>query len=259
MLALGPAAAVSALRSVYRELAPSAPLRDLLACRWTQAVGVGGHVQRVVPDGCVDVVLVGAAAPLVAGPATRATLVALAPHSTIVGVRFRPGAAAGVLGLPLSELCDRNVPLAELWGAPAVERLADELAAATGAEEQIALLERAVLVRRRDAPPPDRLIAAAARVVGSAPAEVRVREIGDSLGVSERQLLRRFRAAVGYGPKMLARVLRFQRFATAGWGASEETTLARLAADAGYADHAHLARDCRQLAGVAPGVVLGRG
>jgi transcriptional regulator GlxA family with amidase domain len=88
---------------------------------------------------------------------------------------------------------------------------------------------------------------------------VRVREIGDSLGVSERQLLRRFRAAVGYGPKMLARVLRFQRFATAGWGASEETTLARLAADAGYADQAHLARDCRQLAGVAPGVVLGRG
>ena len=33
-----------------------------------------------------------------------------------------------------------------------------------------------------------------------------------ALGVSERQLRRRFADAVGYGPKTLARVLRFQRF-----------------------------------------------
>ena len=37
-------------------------------------------------------------------------------------------------------------------------------------------------------------------------------ELGAALGVSERQLRRRFADAVGYGPKTLARVLRFQRF-----------------------------------------------
>ena len=40
----------------------------------------------------------------------------------------------------------------------------------------------------------------------------RVAELGSALGVSERQLRRRFADAVGYGPKTLARVLRFQRF-----------------------------------------------
>jgi AraC-like DNA-binding protein len=38
-----------------------------------------------------------------------------------------------------------------------------------------------------------------------------VTEVAGELGVSERQLQRRVCDAVGYGPKMLARVLRFRR------------------------------------------------
>ncbi len=252
--------------SSYRELAPRGELTDLLACGWSQTVGGSGHAQRVLPDGCVDVVLLDGSL-LVAGPATRAQVVALAPSSEVVGVRFRPGAAAALLGLPLSELRDRDVPLAELWGRDAAERLEEELAGASvsagagagavaGAVGRVRVLERALLARRRDAPGPDATVAAAARVVAAGPGELRVGALGDALGVSERQLRRRFRAAVGYGPKTLARVLRFQRFATAGWSAGADVSLARLAADVGYADQAHLARDCRELAGVAPSVLL---
>lgn len=74
----------------------------------------------------------------------------------------------------------------------------------------------------------------------------RVGAVSSSLGVSERQLLRRFRDAVGYGPKTLDRVLRFQRFLALGGpgpaGGSGEA-LAGLAASAGYADQAHLTRE----------------
>jgi methylphosphotriester-DNA--protein-cysteine methyltransferase len=80
-----------------------------------------------------------------------------------------------------------------------------------------------------------------------------VEQVADQTGISMRQLRRRCDAAVGYGPKTLQRVLKFQRFVRridAG-----ETDLASLAADAGYADQAHLTRECGQLAGVTPAVL----
>jgi AraC-like DNA-binding protein len=76
------------------------------------------------------------------------------------------------------------------------------------------------------------------------------------LGVSERQLRRRFEDAVGYGPKTLARVLRFQRFLALAAGGGD---LARLALSAGYADQAHLTRECRRLAGRTPVALLASG
>ena len=84
----------------------------------------------------------------------------------------------------------------------------------------------------------------------------RVAELGSALGLSERQLRRRFADAVGYGPKTLARVLRFQRFL---FLAGSGNDLARLAISAGYADQAHLTRECRRLSGRTPSeLVLAR-
>ncbi|ADB52955.1 AraC family transcriptional regulator [Conexibacter woesei] len=245
--------------SVYRELRPSSALEDLLACRWYQQVA-DDRVQRVVPDGCADVVWIAGRELVVAGPATHAALASLPAGSATVGVRFRPGTGAAALGVPLDALRDVTIPLAEVWGAERADRLADALAAEAGAAAgatlaQLDRLERAVLAARADAPPVDRLVLAAAQRFAGAPASVRVRDVGDALGVSERQLLRRFRAAVGYGPKTLARVLRFQRFLQSAWempAPGSGPGLSRLAFDAGYADQAHLARECRDLAGVSP-------
>ena len=76
----------------------------------------------------------------------------------------------------------------------------------------------------------------------------RVEALAGELGLSERQLRRRFHAAAGYGPKTLQRVLRFRRFL-----AASREDLARAALEAGYADQAHLSRECARLAGTSPG------
>jgi methylphosphotriester-DNA--protein-cysteine methyltransferase len=76
--------------------------------------------------------------------------------------------------------------------------------------------------------------------------------VAAEIGLSLRQLRRRCHAVVGYGPKTLQRVLRFRRFVSqldAGPGA---LGLAALAAQAGYADQAHLTRECQALAGLTP-------
>lgn len=71
--------------------------------------------------------------------------------------------------------------------------------------------------------------------------------------VGERQLRRRFVAAVGYGPKTFERIARFQRFLRlARSPAGRRLGLAQLAARAGHADQAHLGREYRRLAGLPP-------
>jgi transcriptional regulator GlxA family with amidase domain len=77
---------------------------------------------------------------------------------------------------------------------------------------------------------------------------VRVPELGDRLGIGERQLRRRFAAAVGYGPKTLQRVFRFRRFLDL----LGEGTAGELAALAGYTDQAHLSRESVEFSGLPP-------
>lgn len=97
--------------------------------------------------------------------------------------------------------------------------------------------------------PPDRAVQAAVARLGD-PAQ-HVATLAAELGLSERQLRRRFLSSVGYGPKTLQRVLRLRRFI-----AGERGDLARGALDAGYADQAHLARECKRLTGISPSQLL---
>jgi AraC-like DNA-binding protein len=78
------------------------------------------------------------------------------------------------------------------------------------------------------------------------------------MGLSDRQLRRRVEEAVGYSPRTLARILRFQRFLSAARASGPGRHLARLAADAGYADQAHLTRESREFAGLPPAEFLRR-
>ena len=77
------------------------------------------------------------------------------------------------------------------------------------------------------------------------------------------ELRRRCLHAVGVSPKVLQRTLRFQGFlalAQAGATASGRRGadgMAGLAVDVGYADQAHLSRECLRLSGVTPRQLLG--
>ncbi|VVJ21175.1 Transcriptional regulator [Amycolatopsis camponoti] len=118
--------------------------------------------------------------------------------------------------------------------------------------------EAATLARGAD---PDRIAAAIARgglnpeqvaallARGTDPAQVAAARLEEPVAVSERRLRRRFVQAVGYGPATYLRVARFQRAVAL---ASRASGLAALAVAAGYADQAHLSRDCRALTGLTP-------
>ncbi|MFI1504106.1 helix-turn-helix domain-containing protein [Streptomyces sp. NPDC020597] len=209
---------------------------------WTNPPSASPRAFPVLPDGCMDL-LYSEGRLLVAGPDTRAYLPD-GPPVPWSGIRFFPGAAPALLGVPAHELRDRRVGLADVWPASEVRRLTDRVAAAVqpAAELESLALERAA--------PPDpemrRLVTllAAGRAVAATAYE---------LGIGARQLHRRSLVAFGYGPKTLARILRLQRaLALAREGVPHADTAART----GYADQAHLAREVREFTGFTLGDLL---
>ncbi|WP_433324872.1 helix-turn-helix domain-containing protein [Spirillospora sp. CA-294931] len=221
----------------YREVTP--PPGAGLACVWTSDLPADAEpsVQRVVPDGCVDLIWWGRDARIqVAGPDTGPVPARLDPGDFLIGVRFRPGTAPPALGVPADAVRNARVPLSELWG-PEADRLGDRVAAAP---DPRAALVAAITERARAAGPPDPLVPALVNVRGP------LGDVARQLGLGERQLRRRALAAFGYGPKTLQRVLRFQRALRM---ARTGTPLADVAYATGYSDQSHLAHDVRDLAG----------
>ena len=230
---------------MYRELPPPPEAAAHVACAWSLRAGGG----LVLPDGVADVVLAEGRLAVV-GPATRPLEPGPAVGAEVLGVRFRVGAAGAALGMPAEALRDLTIPVAEVWGQEWQDRV---LGRVTASDDPLAALLSAVSARVGGAPV-DRAVRAGSLAAARG---ARVSALAGELGLSERQLRRRFATAVGYGPKTLARVLRLQRFLTL--AARGEGDLARLALDAGYADQPHLGNDCRRLTGVTPGELLASG
>jgi AraC-like DNA-binding protein len=246
---------LSPAASDYREFPPAPALREHFLCFWSQSVSSEPCRHLVLPDACIDIVLINDAPPIVVGPWTRAFIAHLPPGSLVVGARFHPGAAGGLLSLPLSELLDLSVPLADVWSKDVVGSFSS-IAGLPDIRAKRAALESAMLRRLSSSCAPDRAVAAAIRAFADHP-EVRIAQVSRRLRMSSRQLQRRFRAAVGYGPKLFQSVLRFQRLLHIAAAANRTGTLVQSSIEAGYADQPHMTREVRRFSDTSPSALLG--
>lgn len=228
--------------SGYREQRAPSPLTGVVACLWRDGTDTPRE-QRVLPDGCIDLVWMHGEVH-VAGPDTAAYVVSLDAGQALAGLRFLPGAAPAVLGMPAAVLRDQRVPLREIWPGSA---LAERVAAAP---DPAAALAEAVAPAGADAAAGAsavRVDPALRVVLARLRAGCGVAATADALGWTERTLHRRCRDAFGYGPAVLRRILRFRAALRL---AEQGTPFAAVAARAGYADQSHLAREVRALADV---------
>ncbi len=242
----------------YRERLPGPQLAGMLSCVWILQVSTGApaYEHRTVPNGCIEIAgVLDTGLVRVAGPRRKPTLEQVSQGVTVVGVRFRPGVAPAFLGLPAGELVDLELDLDLLWGQSAVT-LGARLAEAASPEDAAIALEQEIVVRSAAAPGASPLVTEAVKRLQPWRAG-NVSEVTRELFISPRQVRRHFVAALGYGPKTLQRILRFQGFlALCDDHHAGNSTLSRLAAAAGYADQAHLTRECSQLTGLTPSAFL---
>lgn len=248
---------------VYLEHAPAPALRAHVECYWSIAssdAGAGASCNRVLPDGCMDVIFDlshagGGVIPwraCVVGTMTRSVVTQADGNTDLFGVRFRPGAAPALLDVPAHELTDRTAPLDPFWsGAPS---LLDELASSAALERvrsADAFLRRRLACAR--ALPP--VVSAAAAEIARARGLTSVRGLRELTSLEPRTLERVFRQHVGISPRTAIRVVRFRHAVNAALG-RPRVHWARLAADSGYYDQAHLIREFRELAGLTPAALL---
>ena len=214
----------------YAEVIPGRGLRSSVDRFWRLESNASAP-QRVLPDGCVDVIIdLKSGRGRVVGAMTK-PLITPASAASYLSVRFKPGAASRFLGVPMNELTDQSVELADLGRFDEVERARTVDALSTAllrrAEERAPRIEHAVRM----------LTAGHATSV-----------VARELGWSRQHLRRVFEAHVGLAPKQFACVARMQR--TLITLQSSDHSLAHAAAHLGYADQSHLARELRLLVGV---------
>jgi AraC-like DNA-binding protein len=237
----------------YAEGLPSPPLAAHVICWSVHRIDARSSVylHRSAPNGSVELVCEVGGQPALVGPQTRPLVRTLSPGATIVSLRLRPESAATVLGVPAHELADQIVALEDVL--PATRFLCERIASEP--KRAVTALEDAVSERLEKGAATDPTVAFGVERLAARAS--RVSSVAVATSMSERQLNRRFQAAVGLSPKALQRVLRFQRFLalvhTGGWS---RLGLARTAAALGYADQAHLTHECVRLSGLPPAELI---
>jgi AraC-like DNA-binding protein len=234
------------------ERRPAPDLADLLVCVWRGDLGAAA---TPLPDERLDLVWVDDGSLWLSGPETTSWSRGYPPGTSAVGVGFQPGVGPPLLHLAAAEVRDVRVRVEQLWGIRWARELAERVAAQYDDGGRARELERAV-----------RGLAAGARPVDQVALEVTARldqprpasgpELARATGLSTRQLYRRCLAAFGYGPAVLARILRLQRALRLARSQQGPPRLAELAPAAGYVDQQHLAHEVRAIMGTTPGRLL---
>jgi AraC-like DNA-binding protein len=252
----------------YHEHAPCAALAPHVRCYWTlrdETPSAARPLERVVPDGCMEVIFHlaepfrrlgpdGAARrqrpAVVAGQLLSGVL--LQPGSTVdlFAVRFQPWAAGRLLGESAGALCARFPTLDDVLGREAHE-VEERLRATRGTDERVRMLDAWLLRRQERARPVPADVVAVARLALRRPAGLRVADLARTVGRSPRAVERAFREHVGLPPKVFLRVARLQGVLRA-LRAGQVRSWAAAAFDGGFADQAHLTREFLDLAGCTP-------
>jgi AraC-like DNA-binding protein len=244
----------------YVDRPPLPGLAGVVRTVWIQRTGAAAYVQRHLPTGGVEIHFPIGGHPQLVGPLTGPEIEVIPAHTTIVGVRFRPGTAPP-LPTVLDDLVDQRLGLGELWGS-SVNRLVEAMARADTPARALAFLQARLLQDFRRASTMDPLVGEAVQALMPWH-PVNIDTLAGHLALSTSQLRRRCLHAVGVGPKVLQRTLRFQGFLALAQAGATATGrrgadgMAGLAIDAGYADQAHLTRECLRLTGLTPRRLLG--
>lgn len=246
----------------YGEIQPSPGLAEHVLAYWSFEVSLPHDrevVHHVWPDGCVSLSVATQVGRVLTctlvGPRVHAIRIPVRGGVRYRGIRLWPDTAASVFGVAPAQLRDQHVSAAAMLGsdtsafAANVARSADEAAFVSACEDWLA-------TRVASAPRPDHVVRAAVRALIASDGTRPITEIAAAVGLSVRQLERRFRAAIALTPKQFARVRRVR--AAIGVVLAGQRSWSRVAAEVGFADHAHLAREFRAITGFTPRTFISR-
>lgn len=238
---------------MYSETKPIAPLSHFVECIWTSERSqseINTHEQRILPDGCADLIFnltPGQESASWVGTMTTSLVIRGSESTKMIGIRFNPGGARSLLGIPLSEITDERVNVSEV--TPSLSRATDSLLSNPSIK---ALQDWLLNVVEQDRS--FGVIQQISQIINNAEGDIRVSDISDHIGISRQYLNRITRDYVGIDLKSLQRILRMRRL-TEGLRVSNDLNIidwACLAPEYGFYDQSHLIHEFKDIVGVLP-------
>jgi AraC-like DNA-binding protein len=171
-----------------------------------------------------------------------------APCAPFISAHLAPLGAYRLLGPALSEIDGPFVGLEDIVGAEA-RRLSERAQSARTWEERSRLLDDFLLDRAKHGPQPSPEVSQAWHLLVRSRGTTTIKGIARQVGWSHKHLITKFKQQVGVAPHLAARLL---RLSTVWRHIDDEQTWARIAAESGYADQAHLIREFRRFTGTTP-------
>lgn len=249
--------------------APEADLADLVRRYWVptwDVPGDGSAVQQVLQYPVCLVVVADSYARFY-GVAPGLSTTTLTGRGWAVGVLLQPAAGALLTGGSVAAWTGRHADVAAALAgttpAADVGRLVADVRAEMGPDptdesRQDAATDLVGELLRRWLPVDDegRQVNAIVDAVEHDPELLRVAQLCERFGMTERSLQRLTRRRLGLSPKWLVQRRRLHE--AAGLLRAGGTTVADVAARLGYADEPHLSRDFRRVTGMTPGAFAAR-
>lgn len=243
-------------RYILRRIPPSPDLAHVVERYWITAWDVRGmapHPVEVLPHPAVNLAFFDGISTF-SGPGRKKFTYVLHGRGKVFGVKLRPGAGYPFVRVPLVELADAHIPLAQVFG-PDADELTERVLATDEDEERMALVEEFLRPRLPEPDPQVSLVVDIVRRLLTGPRALRVEDVARDVGVSMRSLQRIFRRYVGVTPKQV--LMRYRLHEAADRIAyGQFTSWAQLAADLGYVDQAHFVHEFTRAVGQTPTAYL---
>lgn len=231
-------------------LSPDARLRAYVEGYWFRSgVYEPPRQVRVLADACTKLIFELAPMPWAAcyliATQMAPIMVTLSGRVERIGIRFRPGAAGFFLHRSLDGLAGQLVPLAAM-GIMDGGMVLGRLRAAGDGPACAAMLDDWLLAMLRPDDAQRREFHEAMKIAALLRAGVAPPDVAVEMGWSQRRLQRSCRKRFGASAASLHRLHRFELLQKR--LAGEPVELAGLAAELGFSDQAHMARDFRHFA-----------
>jgi AraC-like DNA-binding protein len=253
----------------FHQRVPRPPLDAFVASIWVCRDSPRPHaLERVLPTGAAQLIVnlkedrtrlydperpyryASMAGTVLAGVLSRYQIIDTCQQEYVAGVAFRPGGTAAFLRTPAHETRNADTPLEVLWGRQRTAELRERLLERSDQDAQLDVIESALRERLQPrAVHPAVVFALAA--FNRVPLTTNVGAVTESIGMSAKRFIERFKAQVGVSPKRYCRLRRFQQ-AVARAHRGQAVDWVQVALDCGYYDQAHFIHEFQAFAGLTP-------
>jgi AraC-like DNA-binding protein len=251
---------------------PQPPLSQFVENIWYVAGNHPEHTrEKLLPDGAIELLIDLDPEPKklfddentdhfrlcrkawISGERTRYIIIG-SGNTCMIGIRFRPGGAYPFFSFPISELNDSVIDLDLIWGR-LVDEIRDQLLELETTEDRLVRLESFLLSHARRALEANRLIAFAVHQLQHSPQFLAIRDLANTIGITQKHLISQFEKVVGLRPKSFARICKFQKVLRL-IEQEKKIEWSAIVYDCGYYDQAHFIKEFHNFSGLNPSAYL---